>query len=129
MLKNQFLKIKNIKVYTPVSFESDTKGYWLDNDGKLYEDNIIIQSCNIQNLPRIKHILFSKGEKAVFYVQNGIAHIEDKAEGLTLLRECKRVTCYSNIIDKERIKKLCNKFGGCTVYKNKNRYKIEVWTK
>ena len=54
MENNIFLKNENIEVYTPCSFETNIKGYWLDNNGKLYEDNILIQKVNELQYQTIK---------------------------------------------------------------------------
>lgn len=124
--ENKILQRKDIKVYTPCNFETNIKGYWLANNEKLHIDDIFIQSVNTYQFQRLKHSLYKRGEKAIFYVQNGQAHIEDK-EGLTLLKR-KRIFPHNNLND-ELIKDYCKTFGGCTVFKIENSFIVEVWTK
>jgi len=124
---NIFLKHKDIKIYTPVDFDTDIKGYWLDVKGHLYKDNIIIQTCNTYSLQRIKGLLFKAGELAVFYIKNDIAHIDDIKEGLTVLRKRKEIK--RDFLNDFIISEYCRTYGGATVFKKDNHYIIEVWTK
>lgn len=126
----QTLTLQKIyKVYTPCSFETDIKGFWLNNNGKLYADNLIIQSVDIWQLQTIKKHLYSQGEQAVFYTENGnMAYIEDK-EQTQILRTRKTQFIYNKNLSGEIIKNLCNQYGGCTIYTKTNGLLIEVWTK
>jgi hypothetical protein len=129
---NIFLQQKKRKVFIPCKFKTDILGYWADNEGKLYTDNIIIQQVNALEYNRIKDKLFSEGEKAIFYTENDKAYIEDK-EKILKLNE-KREFC-SSIINENTLKRLCADYGGCTVYAVKDiygqlsHYKIEYWSK
>lgn len=125
--KNLLLK-KDIAVFIPCKFKTEIIGYWLDNKGKLFKDYIIIQHVNVYQYQRIKARLFSKGEKAVFYVQNDKAYIETM-QGTETLTECKAQKIYNPITEKQ-IFSLCEKFGGFTLFKcSENTWKIEVWQK
>jgi len=126
MLNNIFLKNKNIKVYTPCQFETGIKGYWLDDQGKLYKDNIIIQSVNALQFQGIKDKLYKAGEKAIFYIENERAYIEDK-KGLITLKNKKIVN--RAFINDFIIKEYCKIYNGITVFKNKECYTIEIWQK
>jgi len=68
---------KNISIYIPVKFETSIKGYWKDNTGKIFIDNILIQVCNELQALRIKANLFNSGELSVFYKDNLCAMIGD----------------------------------------------------
>lgn len=126
MIKHKLLKEKKVKVYCPVNFKTDTTGYWIDN-GKLYKDNLIIQSCNVYDYHTIKKHLFDNGELAVFSVKYGKAHIEDK-KGIEVLKNRKTITSCKRPDEKQLIL-LCEKYGGLTVFKKEGYYIIDVWTK
>jgi hypothetical protein len=121
---------KTKKVFIPCHFVTGIFGYWVDESGKLYKDNIIIQSVNTIQYNRIKNNLFKQGEKAIFYTENGTACIEDKEKTVIL----KKKHCfYDTLLSDSTIKRVCKEYGGCTVYTIKDNqgeflhYKIEYW--
>ena len=126
MLNNIFLKNENIEVYTPCSFETNVKGFWLDNEGKLYIDNILIQKVNELQYQTIKKNLYSEGEKAIFYIQNEKAYIESEKEILITLKNNKDVI-FSKYPHELIIKDVCKKFNGCTIYKIEKGFKLDIW--
>jgi len=126
MENNIFLKNENIEVYTPCSFETNIKGYWLDNDGKLYIDNILIQKVNELQYQTIKKNLYNKGEKAIFYIQNEKAYIENLKGIETLTKKQTFKTC---MLTDTVIKMLCKEYNGITVFKNNDDFIVETWTK
>lgn len=127
---NIFLQQKKRKVFIPCKIKTDVFGYWIDESGKLYKDNIIIQSVNAIQYNRLKNNLFKQGEKAIFYTENEKAYIEDKEK---ILKLNEKREFYSNIINENVLKRLCADYGGCTVYAVKDNeggflhYKIEYW--
>lgn len=125
----QTLTLQKIyKVYTPCNFETDIRGFWLDNNGKLFTDNLILQSVNIWQLQTIKKHLYQQGEQAVFYTENGtVAYIETKEKTQTL-RTRKTQFIYSKNLSDAIIKNLCIQYGGCTIYTKENGLLIEVWS-
>ena len=123
-MKNKILQRKTIKVYMPCNFKTGIVGFWVDDKGKLYRDNILIQSVNIYQYNRIKASLFKGGEKAIFYIENNNAIIEDK-EGITILKEKK--TFLHDAINENQIKEYCAIYGGCTVFKAEGSFIVEAW--
>lgn len=127
---NIFLQQKKRKVFIPCNFKTDILGYWTDNEGNLYTDNIIIQSVNAIQYNRIKDKFFNEGEKAIFYIENEKAYIEDKEK---ILKLNEKREFYSSVINENTLKRLCAVYGGCTVYAVKDiygqlsHYKIEYW--
>ena len=126
MKNNIFLKNENIEVYTPCSFETNIKGYWLDNDDKLYIDNIIIQKVNELQYQTIKKNLYNKGEKTIFYIQNEKAYIENLKGIETLTKKQSFKTC---MLTDTVIKMLCKEYNGITVFKSNDDFIVETWTK
>ncbi|MHA2012803.1 MAG: hypothetical protein ACTSWG_10590 [Candidatus Helarchaeota archaeon] len=126
--ENSIIKKQRIEVYSPCNLETGIRGFWLDDNGKLFDDNILIQSVNPYQFQRIKHNLFKRGELAVFYVENENAFIETKG-GIEKLTTRKRQTIYNPITEKQT-KALVEKYGGFTLFKNvDDTWIIEVWTK
>lgn len=127
---NIFLQQKKRKVFIPCNFKTGIVGYWMDENGKLYRDNIIIQQVNALQYNRIKDKLFNEGEKAIFYTENGNAFIEDK-EKIVILKN--KHVFYDTLLHDSTIIRVCKKYGGCTVYTIKDNegeflhYKIEYW--
>jgi hypothetical protein len=113
---------KNIKAYIPVKFNSTIKGYWKDNKGQVYIDNIIIQTCTGLQFERIKANLFKQGEQAIFYIQDDIAYIQGK----DTLERLTRNIIIENIQDKD-IQGLLNKYSGFTYFKTEKQ--AHIWQK
>jgi hypothetical protein len=77
------------EVFVVVANETKIKGYWKNEQGKVYIDNIEVKTflgidfCYIQNL---KRLLFAQGEEAIFIKDcNNNAIIEDKQGNKTKL--------------------------------------------
>lgn len=123
------------KIYKTVNRKTNICGYWLDDNGILYKDNIIIEkSYNPDNI--IKN-LFRKNEIAVFAVKEKQA-LFNKVERKAIIIYKNGKKQYLNnrtekIVNKKELKKqivgYCQKFGGVTVYDNgKRTVKLEIWS-
>lgn len=115
-----------IRLYNIADYNTDIKGYWLDND-KIYIDNIRIANIHTDIRLNIeKHFLFdTKKQEAVFYVKDGIAYIESKDGHIEVLKH--KIVWQEKNISKDYIKILLLQHNGLTIYKNKNDYTIETW--
>ena len=118
-------------LFTVTDKQTDIQGYWLDNNGKVYIDNIkLIKYFLINNIffnARIK-TLFSNGEKCIFYkdiYNHGVLQYPcGKWEVLKTRIELIQDTKPSQ----EYIKKLLKVNNGLTVYKiNNGQYLIEIY--
>lgn len=106
--------------------KKDIIGFWQDGN-KIYKDYIIKKSFNTNGeLQYHKNILFKIGELAVFYTLGNKAIIEDKKGNITQLNNKKEYITKS--LKKDMIKGLIEKYGGCTIYREKGQYKIEIWS-
>lgn len=114
-------------LFDVVKYKTNIKGFWLDDNGKVYIDNIRI--ANIKSHIRFKterHFLFDyKKQLAIFYIKFNKAYIEDREGNQTILRHCIR---YNQAhISHSYIKALLRKHNGLTIYREDGRYTIEIW--
>ena len=115
------------KLYNTVKYKTRIKGFWKDSKGKVYIDNILIKNYDTVNLfVSNKKYLYRQGEKAVFYIYNGKAHIESANGSMIILKNCIRYNVKN--ITKDYIKNLLVQHEGLTVYKRIKYYTIEYWT-
>lgn len=117
-----------IKLFFDISEkETDIKGYWLDNKGKLYIDNIkIVGAVGYRAVYSIKQDLFkTKKQEAIFYKEGKRAFVEDKEGNIKNLRYC--LTWEEDNLTEAYIKALVKVHGGLTVYTLKNGFKLEIW--
>lgn len=114
-----------MKLYTVTKEKSPVKGYWLDN-GKLYQDNIIIKDYRKTEALKdgIKK-LFNKGEKAVFFCIMGRGFCQSKNGAIT--QYLYKMRLHRKKLHIKEFKMLLQRFGGLTVYKLHDRYIIEVY--
>jgi len=112
-----------VDIYTITKEKTNIRGFWQDNNGKVYIDSI--KKVSYSN--NLKDNLFLSGELAVFYCDDNTAYIESKNGCIDVLR-VKRVLHYQSI-NVSLIKELLANFNGITVYRNKtfNDYTIEIW--
>jgi len=116
-------------LYNVIKGQSDIKGYWKDEKGKVYIDNIRVDKLNKKAFKQRKKELFKEGEKAIFYRLGNKAVVLDstgKADILNKRIEHKLTKSFSNYA---KIKELIKIYGGCTVYSKKGYITIEVFTK
>ena len=114
-----------IKLYRVMEEKTSIKGYWKEKN-KVYIDNIQIKECYTKYSFLInKRKLFHSGEKAVFYIRNNHAIIEDRQGNKTILKHC--IKWNEKRITKSYLKELLKNHNGITIYKNKNDYTIELW--
>jgi hypothetical protein len=116
---------KTIQVYIPIKEDSHIKGYWKDEQGKVYIDNIIISRYTVNQFERVKAYLFNAGELAIFYKIGNAAIIED-IEGKRIYLNNKILLRYEHLRP-SIFKALLKDYKGFTVYKNKGYYLIEIW--
>jgi hypothetical protein len=120
-----------IELYNIVNHKTNVKGYWKDNN-KIYKDYIEVKKYNSigNHFLKLKNELFKdKKQIAIFYIDynlsiNGIAKIENNS----------RITYIKNNAIEVKVKLSCkyiqsliNKYGGLTIFKNKDNYIISVW--
>ena len=119
-------------IYNPVKVKTGIYGFWKDNKGKLYKDNIeLIQVDKIFDFDVILKDLFNKGEKSVFVESDKTAFIF--SNNIFSLPDI--LTTKNNIyIEKGKFtlslfKSLLNTYNGFTIQKFNSGYKITIWTK
>ena len=112
-----------VDIYTITKEKTNIRGFWQNDKGKVYIDNIKIKPYS----DNLKDNLFLSGELAVFYCDDNTAYIESKNGCIDVLR-VKRIIHYKSI-NVSLIKELLANFNGITVYRNKtfNDYTIEIW--
>lgn len=128
-------KLINRQLYTVTRKKTDIVGLWKDNNGKIYRDNIIIKEyISYVKFQRAIGKLFSLGEKAVFYIVNGIAAIEYAPGAAPGPREESKIEYLVNCIRYNEknlkasyIKTLLKNHAGITIFRNKGCYTIEIW--
>ena len=115
-------------LYTVTKEKTNCKGFWKDNKGKIFVDNIIIKNLSGENLYKEKKALFANGEKAVFYILENlkIAIIENENGQKEVLENC--ITWHENKLIPSEVKALLARHGGITIFKNENGYTLEAWT-
>jgi hypothetical protein len=121
-----------IKLFGIVNYKTHIKGYWIDNTGKLYRDNIVIQcyykddniASGYTKFLLDKRHLF-KTQLAVFYINGNTAIIEDTRGKRTSLHH-KTILRYKHLRP-SIFKALLKQYNGFAVYKNKGYYLIEIW--
>lgn len=117
------------ELYKVTDKKTNIQGFWKDDTGKIYVDNIEIQKFFIiryDYFQSVKKQQFDKGELAVFYTNPyGEGIIEDREGNKTLLKD--KVEWKARYITDSFIEKLLNTYGGVTVFKEKQGYRIIVY--
>lgn len=110
--------------------ESNIKGYWKDEAGKLYIDNIEKISIPIIRKELLLYYVkeaFRLGEKAVFYKNRFNEAVIQSKEGTQILRYQRHIV-ENKKPNNEYIKELLNDYNGLTVYRlDDNNYLIEIY--
>lgn len=112
--------------------ETDVQGYWLDNNGKLYIDNIKIEKYlaidTVCLNGRIKS-LFNEGEKCVFYKDIYNFGILRYPDGKWDILKTRIEMIEHSKPSVEYIKELLKNNNGLTVYAIDNgKYLIEIYS-
>jgi len=119
------------RLFCVVANETKTKGYWKNEKGKVFVDNIELKSFfaieeDVFNIA--KKLLFSKGEEAVFYKDcNNNAIIENKEGKKT--KFSKRIAWIEGSNpSKEYIEVLLQQHNGLTIYQLEEEvFLIEIY--
>jgi len=114
----------NYTIFDIVKHKTDIKGFWKDDKGKLYKDNISLLYLN-NNIEDVKFDLFNRGVLSVFYKDNLCAIIED-AQGKRTYLYNQKLLRFKHI-SAGLFKALLKDYKSFTVYKNKGYYLIEIW--
>ncbi len=118
-------------LFNIVSYDTKIKGYWIDENGKVYIDNIELQNYpiirNLEFLNAIK-VLFSIGEKCVFYkdvYNQGVLRFPNRK--WKVLKN--RIAWLENKKPSQKyIKALLNQHSGLTIYNMwEEKYLIEIY--
>lgn len=124
------LVLCNILFY-PVKYNTDVKGYWIDDNGKVYADNILMREYTLIDIGLFYHAkekLFKQCEKCVAF--------KNPYNELVLeYPNCKTEVLKNRIawVEKAKpsqdyIKELLSHHGGLTVYRIDNsKYLIEIY--
>lgn len=118
------------KLYTITKEKSKIRGFWQDNNGKIFRDKIALQYLNYNDFKIAREKLFASGEKAVFYVleytyKNNLAMIEGANGESEALRHC--ITWQEKKLRPSFVKALLCQHNGLTIHKNENGFLIELW--
>ena len=114
-------------LYEVVKHKTDIRGYWLDNKGKLYEDNIYLKGYYSKGelLKDIKDIFKSSQEKAVFYRDSKQGHIINRNGKIDILSH--RIIKTFKLLPLKDIRDLIVRYNGLTIFKGQGSYTVEVW--
>jgi len=111
---------KTIQVYIPVKWDSHIKGYWKDESGKVYIDNILISRYTPLQFLRVQAHLFKQGEQAIFYIKDDITYIQSKN---TIQRLTRHIVL--NDVQANDIQGLLNIYGGLTYFTDTKQ--VHIW--
>ena len=120
-------------LYKVVKHKTDIRGYWLDNEGKIYKDSItLIRYKTRSGLYRGITRLFKTGEKAVFYKEvvlpydkGNRAYIIDRTGKIDVLSH--RIELSRAILLSQEVKDLLARYKGLTIFKKSSGFTIELW--
>ena len=114
------------KIYEVTKSKTNIKGFWKDESGKVYIDNIkIYPLSNVLDFESKLFLLFKQGEKAVFCESKDKAFIIDENGGYKTLSN--KVKLYRKTLSFNEIKNLLDENGGLTIFKREDYFKIEYW--
>lgn len=114
-------------IYEVVKQKTSARGYWINEKGKLFKDNIkFAQINNALDFEKCLSDLFLKGEEAIFYTTGKTAYIESKG-GITNLT--KKIIYIKKHLKPSFIKSLLKEYKGLTVYYSNDfkGYTVEIW--
>lgn len=112
-------------IFNIVNYDTNIKGYWKDNTGKISIDNIeLFRPKSAWEFENKIDTLFLKGEKAVFVIGKDNAFVLLANGNIETLKE--RIL-FEGIYDltNEYIEKLLKKYNGFTYYKKEGI--VETW--
>jgi len=121
--------VPNYVLYNIVPYKTDIKGYYINDNGKIFSDNIIQKKYTIINKNLLDYNireLFVNGEECIFYKDihdNGIIQYPN---GTRDILPNKRIFKRHNIT-RSILKGLLRLYGGCTIYKHEGYFTIEVY--
>jgi len=110
--------------------KSDVRGFWQDNNKKIYIDNIYIKYCHkLSLLYLLIEKSFNEKEKAIFYTVDDKAVILTSNYDFTILKNKK--TIIREKLSIKEIKYLLEIYEGFTIFKNTSKnhinYIIEIF--
>jgi len=115
-------------LYKIAKRKTRAKGFWLDNSGKVYADNIILIKYKTRaKLTEGIRRLFAEGEKAVFYT-------EGVRRGVCIGQNGQKTVYNNRLIVKrlrlsiKEVKRFLEDFGGLTIFKSLGLYWLEVYS-
>lgn len=114
-----------IKLYTIAKGKTGILGLWQDKEGKVYRDKIDIKNLDYVQFSVEGNKLFLSGEKAIFYILDNTAYIEDEKGNKTILKYC--ITWNEKRLRPSLVKALLAQHNGLTIFKNENDYTIQIW--
>ena len=117
--------MSNFILYSVTKQKTKSVGFWQDNNGKVFRDNIEKVFCNGKTLYYTKKVLFSNGEKAVFYKDFENAIIENENGQKQILRHC--ITWKEKRLKASFVKALLVQHNGFTITREGNEFSIELW--
>jgi len=111
-------------LYQVIKEKTNIRGYWKDDAGKLYRDNIKLVDYNRATVKR----LFADGELAVLYTNTSEAIVEGANSSLIRLKNNR--TFHVKKVSSKLFKNILESSNGFTVFKNLtfNDYTIEIWS-
>ena len=115
------------KIYEVVKYKTSIRGYWRDNNGKLYKDYISLYTPkNPLDFDNKCRDLFFKKEKAVF--------VRGKEKAFVIYPEKQEILENNTIILKDKgklspsfFKKLLSDYNGFTIFDAGEYYLIDIW--
>lgn len=116
-------------LYCPTRYQSTIKGYWINENGRVFEDNI--QQVFFRDIVALSDSIFqefSYGEQACFYTKENQSAFIENVNG-TREKLTKRIQYNIKGKDFERMKVfLLRKYKGFTAFENNGNYTLEIWT-
>jgi len=116
-------------LYNISKANTSIKGYWKDETGKVYIDNIRVDRMHKKPFKKVVKELFKEGEKAILYRLGNKGIVLDANGKTNILNKRIEYKLKNSFSNYTKIKELMNKYGGCTVYSKKGYIIIEVFTK
>lgn len=115
------------KIFEVVKEKTSCRGYWKDETGKLYKDNIkLYKAENALDFENKVNDLFFKGEKCVFSRGVNRAYLIYPLLRQEELRQYTQV--FITKLKSSIVKKMLKENNGLTVYRLENGYLLETWS-
>lgn len=118
-------------IYEVTKQKTNIKGFWQDNNGKVYIDNIKLYFP--KSFPEFESkidLMFLQKEKCIFTLSKGKAFIIYENDYPVTLT--KRIVLYRDKLSFNEIKDLLNKYNGITIFWDNSdneieNFKIVIW--